>query len=86
MSYVVLWSTDAENDLARLWVEATDRNEITRTAETIDSLLRHDAHLQGESREGISRVLICLPLVAEFDVVEAAQIALVVGVWKVGRR
>jgi hypothetical protein len=86
MRYQVFWTPNAENDLATPWIEAGDRDEVSLAADRIDAALREDAHLQGESREGNSRVLIWLPFVAEFAVVETAQVAFVVGVWKTKSR
>jgi len=86
MRYRVVGTPDAEGDLATLWIDAANRDEVSRVAERIDALLGEDAHLQGESREENSRVLFALPFVVEFAVVESAQIAFVVAIWKAGKR
>jgi hypothetical protein len=86
MRYRVFWTPDAENDLATLWLDAADRDEIARVSNQIDNLLGEDAHLQGELREEISRVLILLPFVVEFDVVEVGQAVFVTGFWKTSNR
>ncbi len=43
MIYTVVWSPDAENDLADIWLRADDRSAITAAGNQIDLLLRHDA-------------------------------------------
>ena len=52
MRYTVLWSPDAENDLAAIWLAANDRTAVTAAGNQIDAFLHQDAHLQGESRHG----------------------------------
>jgi plasmid stabilization system protein ParE len=86
MKYRVFWTPDAENDLATLWIDAANRDEVSRVADQIDRLLHEDAHLQGESRDENSRVLFALPFVVEFAVVESAQDVYVVGIWKARNR
>jgi hypothetical protein len=83
MTYTVIWTPGAESDLARLWIEVADRKQVTLAADHFDSTLCVDAHLHGESREGISRVLFELPFGVDFDVVEVAQTVYVTGIWKV---
>ena len=73
MKYAVIWLPDAEQELAAIWLAATDRRVVTRTAYTIDSLLRHDPSSQGESREEDRRILIALPLCVVFRVLEQAH-------------
>jgi len=48
--YNVNWLPDAEQELAEIWLSAVDRGIVTRTAHTIELLLRHDPDRQGESR------------------------------------
>ena len=44
MNYTVLWTPSAERDLTELWLRATDRGAVRSAADTLDSLLRIDAH------------------------------------------
>jgi plasmid stabilization system protein ParE len=82
MRYTVLWSPDAEGDLASIWLAATDRADVTAAGDRIDVLLREDAHLQGESRHGRLRILFVLPLAVDFEVLEDDRIARVLTVWR----
>jgi hypothetical protein len=44
MSYAVEWSRDAINQLAELWLSATDREAITRAQAEIDAALSSRPH------------------------------------------
>lgn len=39
MNFTIIWSEAAIDDLARIWMSATDRDAITRAAEDVDRLL-----------------------------------------------
>ena len=39
MRYTVLWSPDAENDLAAIWLDANDRSAVTAAGNQIDASL-----------------------------------------------
>lgn len=82
MTYAILWTQTAEEDLARLWLEGTDREAIRSAADTLDSLLRSDAHLRGESRYDSLRVLLAAPLGIDFDVDQVSHTVLVLRVWR----
>jgi hypothetical protein len=62
MNYTVLWSPTAEQELADLWLQATDRDPVTRAAHAIDQRLQTDPENEGESRPGDRRVLFVPPL------------------------
>ncbi len=82
MRYTVLWSPDAENDLAAIWLDANDRTAVTAAGNQIDALLHQDAHLQGESRHGRLRILFIPPLAIDFEVIHDDRIARVLTVWR----
>ena len=68
--YTVTATRKAENDLALLWLRASDRRAISQAADAIDQVLREDAPQKGcKAGQGI-RQLIVSPLVAEFSVQE----------------
>jgi hypothetical protein len=81
MKYSVAWLRTAEQELAAIWLGATDRAAITRAAHAIDQQLQQDAHVKGESRHAGRRILIELPLVVSFRVDQAAGVVLVSQVW-----
>ncbi len=77
--YTVVWHENAQDELARLWMEASDRRAITAAADVIDKHLSGDAPDRGAVAEGSTRVLIVPPLRVLFFVSELDRIA------KVGR-
>lgn len=45
--YTVVWNQLAEDELLRLWLDADDRQSITKAADTIDRELAQDPHTKG---------------------------------------
>jgi len=76
MKFTVIWAPQAENDLARLWLEAEDRGEISAAAESLDSALREDADRLG------GRILFSPPLAVDFDVITDDCIVRVLSCWR----
>jgi len=74
MDWTVVWVPDAEQELADLWLNATDRDRITLAAAEIERRLRHDPESAGESREAGRRILIAPPLAATFRVSPADRL------------
>jgi plasmid stabilization system protein ParE len=68
MIFTVIWKLLAEEQLAAIWMDTEDRQAVTRAANAIDRLLREDPQTAGESRSGLTRVLVVDPLVVHFDV------------------
>jgi hypothetical protein len=81
MNYTVVWTPTAEQDLAQLWIDADDRDALTSAANTIDVILRQDAHLRGEPLFDTVRTLYVPPLGVDFEVVEADRIVYVLSAW-----
>lgn len=86
MRYTVVWTTDAEQELASIWLNAKDRSAVTSAVLRIDMALREDPLLEGESRSGMFRVIHELPLGVDFRAVEEDRMVYVVAVWYVERR
>jgi hypothetical protein len=82
MKYTVIWSREAEDDLAELWLDADKRAEITTASQLVDSELREDAHLLGERRYGRFRVLYSDPIAVDFEIRVEDRIARVLAVWR----
>lgn len=61
MRFTVVWSPVAQDQLAEIWVRATDRAAITQASHRIDQLLRVDPHLLGFPWYG-DRLITVLPL------------------------
>lgn len=86
MTFTVLWTPSAEQDLAAVWVAAHDRAAVTSAAATIDALLRENPQALGESREDSLRITFVAPLGVDFEVVEEDRIVYVLSVWLIDRR
>ena len=82
MRYTVFWTPTAERDLAELWLDAPNREAIRSAADTLDSLLRVDAHLRGESRYESLRVVHAAPLGVDVEVDQDNRTVWVLRVWR----
>ena len=58
------------NELAIIWINAPDREAVTRTAKEIDELLRRDPQAVGESRGANFRILFDAPLSVQYEFIE----------------
>jgi hypothetical protein len=86
MRFTVLWTPTAHRDLAKLWLDAADREAVRSAADTMDVILRRDAHLQGESRYDTLRVILAEPLGVDVDVDQVNRIVWVLRVWRFDSR
>ena len=87
MNFQVFWDSDAEDELATIWIDADDRNAITTAAHRIDSVLRVNPENAGESRDEQRRILIEPPLGVTFSVSSQDRTVFVLTVWRfVSRR
>lgn len=78
----VEWTRLAKNDLAELWISATDRNEVTQSAREIEDILTRSGKSAGESRTANLRVLFTSVLGCYYVYREADQTAVVIKVWQ----
>jgi hypothetical protein len=82
MTYTVTWLNSAQTQLAQLWVDAQNRQEISDAANYFDSSLRLDPYRESESRIGNQRIQFRTPLGIIFDVSDADCLVTVYAVWK----
>lgn len=68
MKFITDWHA-VEDDLAALWVNAADRQDITDAANLIERIIKNDPLKAGEAREGNTRILIVQPLAVLYDVI-----------------
>ena len=68
--YTVIWHETAQDQLAQIWLDATDRTAITSAANEIDVQLASDAESKGLEVEGGLRELAEPPLEVHFLVSE----------------
>jgi hypothetical protein len=66
--------------LARLWLNAKNRRDITRAGDAVDQMLREDANRKGFPAHSTTRQLIVPPLVVEFTFEEEDR---KVSIWSV---
>lgn len=80
--YFVEWLPAAEQILADLWNNSSDRATIAAAADALDnSLVRNPANL-GESRGGNMRIAFSKPLGILFNIDEAGRHVRVLGIWR----
>lgn len=82
MSYTVTWHAKAENELAAIWMAASDRNAVTQASAELDQQLEDDAGNVGESRAGKRRITFVKPLAIIFEVDEDKRTVVVGQVWE----
>ncbi len=47
MRYTVVMETPARNQLARIWIRATDQQAVADASDRIEDALKNDAHAKG---------------------------------------
>lgn len=80
MRFTVVWSEFAQDQLAVVWLLATDRNAVARAQHDIDQALRVDPRLQGIPFFG-ARALVIPPLRVRFAVNDMDMLFEVFDVW-----
>jgi hypothetical protein len=80
MTFTVLWSPDAIDDLAKLWMTTSRPSYLASACDILDKALAHSADTLGESREDKRRVAFCAPLLIDFEVDEGDRKAYVIAV------
>ncbi len=82
MSYTVLWRPSPERDLAQIWIDSSDREQVAKAADALDDALRLDPVSLGESRGELSRIATESPLTILFDVYVDDRKVIVWDVWR----
>jgi hypothetical protein len=82
MRYTVAWNPAAEQELASIWNDATDRDAVTAAADSLDADFERDPLSLGEARGGATRVVFRRPLAVLFDVDTARRHVEVWDVWR----
>jgi plasmid stabilization system protein ParE len=79
--YTVTWSPEAEQELAAIWVAATNRNQASQASREIDRRLRASPLGEGELHQGIQRLLVQPPLAVVYQVLQDDCKVEVLTVW-----
>ena len=82
MKFRVLWSPQAERELAQLWLQAEDRSVVTQAAQTFEKALEIEPETSGESRSDGLRVMFAPPLGINFGVLPRMHEVVVISVWR----
>lgn len=80
MRFTVTWHPAAEQELADIWLRASDRSQVTQAALAIDQLLATDPLPHGEEFYG-DRILVALPLAVTFTIDEEDRMVQILQVW-----
>jgi plasmid stabilization system protein ParE len=80
MRYTVVWSPEALDKLAELWMQSEDRDAVSRAASLIEGSLRNDPDELGDEFYG-DRLLVESPLAVGFRVIKEDRIADIFDVW-----
>jgi len=83
MMYTVAWLKSAQDLLASIWINASNRQAIADAADAIDAQLRADPYAYSESRANKERVLLLPPLGVLFEVEDADSFVIVYAVWQI---
>jgi hypothetical protein len=68
MAFHVNWKPSARDRITEIWIDATDRGQITRATDLIDETLSAHPETFGESRGGNLRIAFVFPLAVLFEV------------------
>lgn len=82
MRYTVVWEDAALNELADIWMSASDPQAVSAAANQIDALLAVNPETKGVEFYG-DRLLVVPPLHVTFPVRSDDRLVTVVNVWKV---
>jgi len=83
MKFTVVWQQEAEDELARLWLAASERQLLSDAANRIDRELQHEPARLGKKRPDGSYELELFPLKIRFDVLPDDCRVVVLVVWLV---
>jgi hypothetical protein len=82
MSYRVIWSPSAENDLTTAWLAATDQLAVTNAAHRFDLALgRHPFAIGLPRNSSLNRTAVDLPLGIDYEIVEDDKTVRVIRAW-----
>jgi hypothetical protein len=82
MDFEIVWLPKAEQELANLWLQATDRWAVTHAVSELDSRLLRNPENEGESRPSGRRITFCKPLGIFFRVYQDRRLVQVSHVWR----
>lgn len=84
MTFTIIWTPAAEQELAAIWLAASDRTAVTSAADAIDRLLRRNAADVGTPRFDTVRSIALPPIGVDYEVLAADRLVYVLTVWESG--
>ena len=81
MNWHVNWLPDTTQELAAVWLNAPDRNAVTRAAHLIDVQLQNDPENTGQPYTNGRRTLLVVPLGVVYRVLRSIRRVEVIHVW-----
>ena len=81
MNFQVVWTPDAEEQLADVWLDASDRNSLTEAAHRIELALRENPVDIGDELFGTVRTVAYGPLGVDFEVIVDDVRVIVLAAW-----
>ena len=82
MNYTVHWTEAALNELASVWLAATDRNAVTAASHRLEQALARDPYASSVPRNAsVNRTATDLPLGIDYEIIEDDKKVRVLRVW-----
>ena len=87
MKWTVIYRPPAQDELADIWLNSPDPQEVAEAADAIDQALTSNPFGAGESRGGDARIIIQRPLTVLYDVYQDDALVEVFAVyyWRRGK-
>jgi hypothetical protein len=82
VKYTVSCTSEADSQLATIWMNADDREAVLQAAQTLDGELERTPLGSGESREPGFRIAFSPPLGVRYRVSEADRLVVIVSFWR----
>ena len=80
--YEVRWLPAAEQSLANIWNNASDRAAVAAAADELDVARARNPTSSGESRDENTRIAFAKPLALLFDIDDSNRLVRVWDVWR----
>lgn len=82
MRYTVHWTENVLDELAALWMAATDRTAVTTATHRLEQDLARDPYGRGFARNSsVNRTATDFPLGIDYEIIEDDKLVRIVRVW-----
>lgn len=83
MNFTVIWTPEAEQQLAAVWLAAADQSAVSRAAHAIERDLARNPDALGDSLFDTVRAVIRHPIGVEYEVIGEFAEVYIMTVWDV---